>query len=145
MHTFELQDSRQTLAHALAEYHALNPGLAKGRTMPPAAQNFFRCHDALRHWAQPVTMISRLRLDVTLYDPAPERTPSQTGRPRLKDERWPTLQQVLWEATTAWTTVMVTGWYREPQRTIEVVSATAMWYHTGLPPMTIRWVLSRDP
>jgi hypothetical protein len=46
MHPFELQDSRQTLAQAIAEYHAVNPGLAKGRNMSPEARHFFRCHDA---------------------------------------------------------------------------------------------------
>jgi hypothetical protein len=63
----------------------------------------------------------------------------------LKGKRLPTLPQVLRDATTSWTTVMVTGWYREPQRTIEVVSATAVWYHTGMPPGPIRWVLIRAP
>ena len=28
---------------------------------------------------------------------------------------------------------------------VEVTSATAVWYHTGLPPVPIRWVLVRDP
>ncbi len=28
---------------------------------------------------------------------------------------------------------------------VEVVSATAVWYHTGLPPVPLRWVLIRDP
>lgn len=100
---------------------------------------------ALRHLAQPITMITRLRLDAALYDPTPERTPGQTGRPRLKGNRLPTLQQVLRDATTAWTSVIVSGWYREPQRAVEVVSATAVWYHTGMPPVPIRWVLIRDP
>jgi hypothetical protein len=27
----------------------------------------------------------------------------------------------------------------------KVVSQTAIWYHTGLPPVPIRWVLVRDP
>jgi hypothetical protein len=101
--------------------------------------------DALRQLHEPVTMITRLRLAAALYDPAPERTPGQTGRPRLKGKRLPTLQHVLRDATTSWTAVMVTGWYREPQRTIEVVSATAVWYHTGMPPVPIRWGLIRDP
>lgn len=47
MHTFELQDSCQTLAQALAEYYAANPGLAKGRAMSLEAQHFFRCHDTV--------------------------------------------------------------------------------------------------
>jgi DDE superfamily endonuclease len=101
--------------------------------------------DALRHLAQPITMITRLRLDAALYQPAPGRTPGQMGRPRRKGKRLPTLQQVLLNATTSWTTVTIAGWYRELQRTIEVVSKTAVWYHTGMPPVPIRWVLIRDP
>jgi len=99
----------------------------------------------LRHLSQPVTMITRLRLDAALYEPAPARALGQTGRPRLKGCRLPTLPQVLRDATTAWTPVTVARWYREPQREVEVVSATAVWYHTGMPPVPIRWVLIRDP
>jgi hypothetical protein len=39
----------------------------------------------------------------------------------------------------------VSGWYRQPQRALEVVSATAVGYHSGLPPVPSRWVLIRDP
>ena len=101
--------------------------------------------DDLRHVAQPISMITRLRLDAALYDPAPPRPPGRSGRPRLKGQRLPTLQQVLRDTTTAWTSVTITGWYREPQREIELVSETAVWYHTGMPPVPIRWVLIRDP
>jgi hypothetical protein len=101
--------------------------------------------DTLRHLPEPVTMITRLRLDAALYDPAPERTPGQTGRPRLKGKRLPTLQQVLQNAATSWTSVTVANWYRELQRGVEIVSAIAVWYHTGMPPVPIRWVLIRDP
>ena len=31
------------------------------------------------------------------------------------------------------------------QRRLEIVSGTAVWYHSGLPPAPIRWVLVRDP
>ena len=101
--------------------------------------------DTLRHLAQPVTMITRLRLDAALYDPVPERPPGQTGRPRLKGKRLPTLHQGLWDPTPSWTSVTIAQWYREPERTVEVLSATAVWYHTGMPPVPIRWVLIRDP
>ncbi len=37
------------------------------------------------------------------------------------------------------------GWYGEAARWIEVCSETAVWYHSGLPPVEIRWVLMRDP
>jgi DDE superfamily endonuclease len=101
--------------------------------------------DALRHLPQRVTMITRLRLDAALYEPVSERPPGQTGRPRLKGNRLPTLHQVLREPTTSWTSVTIAKWYREPERTVEVLSATAVWYHTGMPPVPIRWVLIRDP
>ena len=100
---------------------------------------------ALQHLAQPITMITRLRLDAALYDPVPERPPGRTGRPRLKGKRLPTLHQVLHDPTTSWTAITMAKWYREPERTIELVSATAVWYHTGMPPVPIRWVLIRDP
>src|SRR3954471_24866280 len=35
----------------------------------------------------PVTVVTRLRLDAALYDPAPPREPGAKGRPRLKGER----------------------------------------------------------
>jgi DDE superfamily endonuclease len=101
--------------------------------------------DALRHLVPPITMTTRLRLDAALYEPAPERTPGQTGRPRLKGKRVPTLQQVLQNTATSWTSVTVAKWYREPQRGVEIVSATAVWFHTAMPPVPIRWVLIRDP
>lgn len=47
MHAFEHQDSLQTLAEGVAEYYRSNPELAQGRGMSPAAQEFFRCHDAV--------------------------------------------------------------------------------------------------
>jgi hypothetical protein len=47
MHAFEQQDSPQTLAEGVTEYYRLNPELAQGRDISPAAQEFFRCHDAV--------------------------------------------------------------------------------------------------
>ncbi|GHO87103.1 hypothetical protein KSZ_51090 [Dictyobacter formicarum] len=44
---------------------------------------------------QPVTIVTRLRLDTALYDPAPVRQPGTNGRPRLKGARQPTLAQRL--------------------------------------------------
>ncbi len=39
----------------------------------------------------------------------------------------------------------MSGWYGQRERKVEIVSATCVWYHTGLPAVPIRWVLSRDP
>jgi hypothetical protein len=92
-----------------------------------------------------MSLITRLRLDAALYDPAPPRKPGQNGRPRKKGSRRPTLQQVLADPHTQWTPLTVNNWYGGGKREVEVCSDTAVWYHSGLPPVTVRWVLIRDP
>ena len=92
----------------------------------------------------PVTLVTRLRLDAALYDPAPVRKPGTNGRPRLKGARQPTLAQRLVDPTTVWQRLSV-AWYGGTTRTVELASETAVWYHNGLPPVAIRWVLIRDP
>jgi hypothetical protein len=99
----------------------------------------------VRQLPNPVAWITRLRLDAALYEPAPPRQPRQTGRPRLKGKRLPTLAHVLRDAATSWQTVTVRGWYGEMERVVELVSAAAVWYHSGMAPLPIRWVLVRDP
>jgi hypothetical protein len=96
-------------------------------------------------WFQPVTVITRLRLDAALYEPAPLRSPHQVGRPRLKGKRLPTLAAVAGEPTTVWPQITLLDWYGIGERRVEVSSATAVWYHTGRPPVPLRWVLIRDP
>ena len=93
---------------------------------------------------EPVTMITRLRLDAALYAPAPPRRPGQMGRPRLKGARLPTLRQLLDVPSVAWTPAEL-DWYDGTTRTMELASQTAVWYHSGKPPVPIRWVLVRDP
>ena len=93
----------------------------------------------------PICMITRFRLDAALYEPAPARQPGQTGRPRLKGARLPTLAHVLQDAGTVWTRLTMPDWYGEGDRPVDLVSGTAVWYHTGQPPVPIRWVLIRDP
>jgi hypothetical protein len=96
-------------------------------------------------WRVPVTVVTRLRLDAALYAPAPPRRPGQTGRPRRKGERRPTRAAVAANPNTVWTALAVADWYGAGERTVEVVSATAIWYHSGLPLVPLRWVLIRDP
>jgi DDE superfamily endonuclease len=88
---------------------------------------------------------TRLRLDAALYDPPPPRAPGTQGRPRLKGKRRPTLEAVLTAERTQWSTVIVAQWYGEGPREVEIATDTAVWYHTGKPPVAIRWVLIRDP
>ncbi len=101
-----------------------------------------RCRHHLRN---PITSITRLRLDAALYKPAPPRRSGQIGRPRLKSERLPNLSVVAEDPSTGWETIVVTDWYGKEERSVEVVSNTAVWYSTGLPAVPLRWVLIRDP
>lgn len=94
--------------------------------------------------AQPVTMVTRLRPDAALYDPAPPRPPGTRGRPRLKGERQPNLTERLTAPETTWQPTLV-EWYGKAQRVVELASGTAVWSHSGRPPVPIRWVLIRDP
>lgn len=93
---------------------------------------------ACRAWRKPVTVVTRLRLDAALYAPAPPRRPRQNGRPRLKGARLPTLAAIAAAPETAWVEVTVARWYGAGERQVEVVTDTAVWYHTGLPPVPLR-------
>ena len=91
-----------------------------------------------------LTVITRLRLDAALYAQVPARRPGQPGRRRLKGERIKTLIERLTDPRTDWQTVQL-PWYGQPERRLQLASGTAVWYHSGKPPVAIRWVLVRDP
>ena len=101
--------------------------------------------DRCRSLSDPITFITRLRLDAALYEPAPPRYPGQIGRPRLKGSRLPNLSEIAQDPDTIWKSITVANWYGKAQRSIEVVSRTAVWYSTGLPAVSLRWVLIHDP
>ena len=101
--------------------------------------------ESCRKLSDPITFITRLRLDAALYEPAPPRRPHQIGRPRIKGERLPNLSVVAEEANTVWKTTKIANWYGSGERTVEIASDTAVWYSTGLFAVPLRWVLVRDP
>jgi len=101
--------------------------------------------DRCRRLSNPITFITRLRLDGALYEPAPPRLPGQMGRPRLKGERMANLSAIAEDPSTGWEQIMVANWYGGGERTVEIASNTAIWYSTGLPAVPLRWVLIRDP
>jgi hypothetical protein len=101
--------------------------------------------DALRQLPTTIAVITRLRLDAALYETAPERQPQQMGRPRKVGKRLPTLKTKLDAPETTWQTITIEGWYGGRTCELQIVSDTAVWYHTGLPVVPIRWVLVKDP
>jgi len=103
-----------------------------------AALAFLAACQRLKH---PVTVITRLRLDAALYEPAPPYTGK--GRPRKKGQRLPTPLQQLHNPETHWTRLSL-PWYGDSQRHLDLATFTAVWFHFGLPAVPIRYVLIRD-
>lgn len=91
-----------------------------------------------------VCAITRLRLDACLYDPAPPRQVGQRGRTALKGKAQPKLAARLNDPTTRWEKCTL-SWYGGTTREMEITTGTALWYQSPVPPVTIRWVLIRDP
>jgi hypothetical protein len=93
---------------------------------------------------QRVTLITTGHLDAVLHEPPPERTKHTIGRPRVVGQRLPTLSQVLQDEETVWHKLTM-DWYGQGTRSLEICTGTALWYRSGHDPLSIRWVLTRDP
>jgi hypothetical protein len=115
------------------------------RVIVVVADSSYAALEFLHAVREAVTVVTRLRLDAALYAPASARRAGQMGRPRKKGKRLPTLQHVLADPQTKWCRTQVEHWYGHGPRTVELTTGTAVWYHTGLPAVPIRWVLVRDP
>jgi len=92
-----------------------------------------------------VCLVTRLRLDANLFAPAPARRPERRGRPPLKGRQLPKLASMLENKKIRWTRLSMPYWYGDRRCVLEIATGTAVWYHPGLPPAPIRWVLVRDP
>ncbi len=98
---------------------------------------------------RPIAVVTRLRKDAALYEPAPLPRlgkKSRNGRPPLKGKRLPTLYQRLHDPQTQWASVQVPQWYDSVtrphgtggSRCVEIATVTTIWYHTGKPPVPLR-------
>jgi hypothetical protein len=114
------------------------------RDIVVVADRSFAALELLQAVRNTVTVVTRLRLDAALYEPAPERQPGHMGRPRKKGKRLPTRMRLLDTPQIVWRPVYIKNWYGQGPRTVETTTGTAVWYHTGRPVVPIRWVLVRD-
>jgi hypothetical protein len=95
-------------------------------------------------YANPVTYVSRLRLDAVLHDrPGPQPRGKRGPKPK-KGKRQPALKKVLLDPRTKWSKCEI-DWYGGKRRIIEMATGTALWYTPGYDPLPLRWVLVRDP
>jgi len=115
------------------------------RVLVVVADTSFAAIEWLAAMRTQATIITRLRLDAALYEPAPVRTPGQKGRPRIKGAALPKLEAQLLNRRLRWKRVKVADWYGEGEREVEIRTGTGLWYHGGKPAVPIRWVLIRDP
>ena len=115
------------------------------RRLVAVCDSGFAALDLLSAVREQVTVVTRLRLDAALFEPAPPRAPGTVGRPRKKGERLPKLVDVLDDPATTWQRLVVSHWYGRRAYEIEITTGVAVWTNSGRPAVPIRWVLVRDP
>ena len=64
----------------------------------------------------------------------PNEKKGSAGVHARKGKRLPTLEQVAADPHTQWQSITIPNWYGQRNRTVEIVSDTAVWFHNGMPP-----------
>ena len=105
-----------------------------------AKREFLRfCQDM----SKPIVVVTKLRKDASLYQPAPPRRPGQMGRPRVVGTRLPSPAAVLDDPATQWTSCRATG-SDGSSTVVQLASGVAVWYVGGKPLVPVRWVVVKD-
>ncbi len=101
---------------------------------------------ALAHTCQAnqVTLVSRLRLDVRLYDFPEPQPKGKRGRKPKKGQRLPNLSELVNDPNQSWEETEV-EWYGGERRRVRLLSGVCLWHTKGQDPVRIRWVLVVDP
>jgi DDE superfamily endonuclease len=117
-----------------------------GRRIIFIGDSSFAIHELAHAMTRRATLISRLRLDASLFAPPAKRTSRTMGRPAQKGAALPKLKTLLSNPATIWTRIVVSAWYGHAEgRALEITSDIALWYRPGTPVLPVRWVLVRDP
>ena len=89
----------------------------------------FGTHELADVIGRHASLISRLRLDASLFAPPEPRRPGQRGRPRQKGKPLPKLQTHLQNTAARWTEISLSRWYGGlKEKTLEILSEQALWY-----------------
>ena len=102
-----------------------------------AAKELIEC---CQQFQRPVQLVSTLRLDAALYDFPVPPPPGRAGPKAQKGQVQPKLIQRLFRIDTPWQQLSV-PWYGGQTKTIQIATATALWWPRRLKLLPIRWVL----
>ena len=97
-----------------------------------------------RSLRNPVTYISRLRLDARLFDWVGPQPKDKRGPKPQKGKRQMSLAARLCDPFTQWQRIAIRS-YDGTLKTLDILSGTCLWHTDGFDPLPIRWVLVRDP
>src|SRR6478735_1485434 len=79
-------------------------------------------------------LITRLRLDASLFAPPDQRHEHTLGRPAQKGMPQPKLKTILHHPQTVWQRITASSWYgRETNNSLDITSSTGLWYRRGTP------------
>jgi hypothetical protein len=99
-----------------------------GRRIIFIGDSSFAVHELAHAIARRATLISRLRLDASLFAPPAERTSRTMGRPAQKGPALPKLKTLLSNPTTSWTKMIASAWYGHAEgKALEITSDIALW------------------
>jgi len=108
------------------------------------ADSAFAAIEFLAAAGKHVCVVTRLRLDANLFEFPPQERRGR-GRPAIKGKPTKKLSALLRDRKVSWKRCRITLWYGRTNRLVEFATGTAIWYHSGIPPVPIRWLLVRDP
>ena len=97
-----------------------------GRSVTVVGDTSFASLELIAAVRRHVRLITRLRLDASLFAPAPPPRPGRRGRRPLKGARLPKLTEVLANPATVWTKLEVTDRYGGDSRVLDIASGTAV-------------------
>lgn len=92
----------------------------------------------------PVCLVSRLRLDASLYDSPPPDQPGKRGPKPKKGKKQASLVKRIEDKTVNWQKIKL-DWYDGIKRELEFFSGISFWYTPRHDPVPIKWIVVRDP
>ncbi len=93
---------------------------------------------------KPVKLVSRLRLDASLYDFPGAQPKGKRGPKPKKGAVQPKLEARLIDPKTCWQCVTL-PWYGSTEKTLQMLTGVSLWYTPSQEPVPIRWLLVRCP